>query len=174
MFHENGTWKEFGYQRSARYTLFPVWLFAIVWAIVSYTLAAAIVWAWRAGPTESLAAASIATERAVHFARNAPEILGEEDEETRTDLEDDYEETPISRVAANQVPITETIRVRPDAKRIQTPVRQPRKGYYVIDPASEKSGLRRYVYYGEAPPPELQGSTIAPSREGGGVQGFSV
>ena len=39
MFNENGTWKEFGYQRDSRHTIFPVWLFIITWAIVSYVLA---------------------------------------------------------------------------------------------------------------------------------------
>ena len=44
MFNENGTWKEFGYQRSPGKTLFPVWLFAITWAVLSYTLATCGTW----------------------------------------------------------------------------------------------------------------------------------
>jgi hypothetical protein len=44
MFNENGTWKEFGYQRAPGKTLFPVWLFAITWAFLSYTLAACGTW----------------------------------------------------------------------------------------------------------------------------------
>ena len=41
MFHvETGTWKEFGMSRSANYTLFPFWMFTVVWAFLSYTLAA--------------------------------------------------------------------------------------------------------------------------------------
>lgn len=44
MFNENGTWKEFGYQRAPGKTLFPVWLFAITWAFLSYTLAASGTW----------------------------------------------------------------------------------------------------------------------------------
>lgn len=40
MFHaETGTWKEFGMGRSAHYTLFPFWMFTIVWAFLSYALA---------------------------------------------------------------------------------------------------------------------------------------
>ena len=42
MFNENGTWKEFGYNRDSRHTMFPFWLFAIVWALVSYAIAAAL------------------------------------------------------------------------------------------------------------------------------------
>jgi len=36
MFNEDGSWKEFGLYNSEKYTWFPVWLFCIVWAIVSY------------------------------------------------------------------------------------------------------------------------------------------
>lgn len=37
MFTKEGNWKEFGLGRSkARYTWMPFWLFAIVWAILSY------------------------------------------------------------------------------------------------------------------------------------------
>ena len=42
MFNENGTWKEFGYNRDSRHTMFPFWLFAIVWALVAYAMAAAL------------------------------------------------------------------------------------------------------------------------------------
>ena len=162
MFNENGTWKEFGYHRasSARYTLFPVWLFAITWAIVSYTLAAAIVWAWRSPVTATTAAGTAAfamtSDRVVRFA--------EDEAEEEEDYDTDYEENeapeamvPVSEMSAPAM--TETIRMRPSARRIQTPARQPRMGYYVLDPASEKSGLRRYIYYGAAPPPEVTAAT---------------
>lgn len=36
MFNEDGSWKEFGLYNSEKYTWFPVWLFCIVWAVVSY------------------------------------------------------------------------------------------------------------------------------------------
>lgn len=36
MFNEDGSWKEFGLYNSEKHTWFPVWLFCIVWAIVSY------------------------------------------------------------------------------------------------------------------------------------------
>jgi hypothetical protein len=39
MFREDGTWKEFGIGRNPQYyTWLPFWLFAIVWAIVSYLM----------------------------------------------------------------------------------------------------------------------------------------
>ena len=39
MFAEDGTWKEFGIGRDPRfYTWMPFWLFAIMWAILSYLI----------------------------------------------------------------------------------------------------------------------------------------
>lgn len=155
MFNENGTWKEFGYHRasSARYTLFPVWLFAITWAIISYTLAAAFVWAWHSPVTATTAAIPAAyamtSDRVVRFAN-------ESEEDYDTDSEEPEAMVPVSEMPVPTM--TETIRFRPSVKRVQTPARQPRMGYYVLDPASEKSGLRRYIYYGAAPPPEVTGS----------------
>jgi hypothetical protein len=34
------------------------------------------------------------------------------------------------------------------------PRKTPRPGYYVVDPESEKEGLRKYIYYGSEPPSE--------------------
>ncbi len=39
MFREDGTWKEFGIGRNPQYyTWLPFWLFAVIWAIVSYMI----------------------------------------------------------------------------------------------------------------------------------------
>jgi len=39
MFSKDGNWKEFGLGRNnARYTWMPFWLFAIIWAIISYII----------------------------------------------------------------------------------------------------------------------------------------
>ena len=37
MFNHDGTWKEFGMGQEST-TRFPVWMFCIVWAVVSYTI----------------------------------------------------------------------------------------------------------------------------------------
>lgn len=36
---EGGTWKEFGLSKKGSYTVFPFWLFTIIWAFFSYVLA---------------------------------------------------------------------------------------------------------------------------------------
>ena len=118
MFHENGSWKEFGYQRDSRHTMFPFWLFAIAWAFASYALAAAIAWSY--GSTAMIAAA----------AYSAPmEYIADEGE-------DEVEETPSP----------------PRRRRSTTQKSEPRAGYYVLDPASEESGIHRYIYYGNRSP----------------------
>ena len=38
MFSASG-WKEFGLANSSNYTVFPFWMFAIVWAVLSYAVA---------------------------------------------------------------------------------------------------------------------------------------
>ena len=48
MFHEDGRWREFGFGVKEK-TVFPFWLFCIVWAIVSYLLTMAFVDEHRGG-----------------------------------------------------------------------------------------------------------------------------
>ena len=38
MFQEDGSWKEFGISNTNKYTWFPVWLFCIVWALISFAI----------------------------------------------------------------------------------------------------------------------------------------
>jgi hypothetical protein len=129
MFNEDGTWKEFGYQRNARHTIFPFWLFAITWAFVSYAVAAAVRWAG-AGPVAAAAAASYNYYSGDDF----------EDEE------DEGEMMPVSEMPPRRRP------GRPKGSKSK-----PRPGYYVIEPTSRENGLQRYVYYGDQPPdlPEI-------------------
>ena len=144
MFNENGTWKEFGYQRGtgSRHTLFPFWLFAVVWAFLSYAVAAAITWSM-AGPV--LGAVTAATSF----------MSGDDNDDAMSavsaasaDSDDDV--MPVSRV-------TEQVR-RPRGRPRKTNVveaptsKKPRTGYYVLDPDTRDEGIRRYIYYGDDRP----------------------
>ena len=75
MFNENGTWKEFGYNRDSRHTMFPFWLFAIVWALVAYAIAAVLTF-------------SVFTPVAATAMMSQYESPSESDFETETDLEE--------------------------------------------------------------------------------------
>jgi len=137
MFQENGTWKEFGYQRSSdsRHTLFPFWLFAIVWAFASYVIAAAI--AWTVSSESAMGAVGVTGAAASafgHYSQEESSVFEDEEEE-------EEEEEPIKRR-----------RGRPRKSEIK----QPRAGYYVVDPVTRDSGLHRYIYYGDKPPPQTE------------------
>lgn len=46
----------------------------------------------------------------------------------------------------------ESIPVSAEPRGRGRPRKTPRPGYYVVDPESEKEGLRKYIYYGSNPP----------------------
>jgi len=50
MFKKDGTWKEFG-TASVEHSIFPFWLFCIVWAIVSYMITMLVVGEYSAAAT---------------------------------------------------------------------------------------------------------------------------
>jgi hypothetical protein len=130
MFNENGTWKEFGYKRDSRHTMLPFWLFAIVWAILSYAIATAIAWSYN---SSAAVAAPVAT--AAYYNSN----LG-----SWSSGPDDYEEEE------DEEEVMQPIK-RGRGRPRKTETAQPRTGYYVLEPKTE-GGLRRYVYYGSTPP----------------------
>ena len=141
MFFENGTWKEFGYQRDARHTVFPFWLFAIVWAFVSYALAATLSWTWLAAPA---AMSANATANAFRYS------LSDYDDEERNYA--GFDEEGEGDLEPEMLPVSE-VTVRRGRGRPRGSTNKPRPGYYMLDPTSRESGgLRRYVYYGSNPP----------------------
>jgi len=79
MFNENGTWKEFGYNRDSRHTIFPFWLFSVVWALVAYALASFLVASVFTGVPVA------ATAMMSHY--ESPSESGDSDFETESDLE---------------------------------------------------------------------------------------
>lgn len=150
MFHANGTWKEFGYQRDSRYTIFPFWLFAIVWAVVSYVMAASVRWLLLGATVATAAAADIPMMYATPESEPEPE----------PELEFEMMPEPIRRGRGRprKYPLTTAV-----PTYYQPPVglseqgTNPRPGYYVLDPETRESGLHKYVYYGpQAPQPQYQ------------------
>jgi hypothetical protein len=141
MFHENGTWKEFGYQRSAesRHTIFPFWLFAVVWAFVSYAVASAITWSVVAGAV----AASTSRNWLSHEEEEADTMM------TMTPIGSEPEYEDEDMIPASMMPERRP-RGRPRGSTTKTTARQ---GYYVLAPRDTNTGLQRYIYYGSTPPP---------------------
>jgi len=54
MFRPGGVWREFGLSDSDHSTLFPFWMFALVWALLSYAIATCILLAIPPPPTEGI------------------------------------------------------------------------------------------------------------------------
>jgi len=145
MFNENGTWKEFGYQRDSRYTIFPVWLFIITWAIISYVLSMVVssymVQLGSLTAATGVAASFTEPASAAHtfatrmFSKNVPEEAESDSESVSS-----HEEEVI------------TMPDPPKKRRSSREKEKPRPGYYVLEPEGGSKGLRKYVYYGSSPP----------------------
>ena len=136
-----------------RYTIFPFWLFAIAWAVLSYTLAAVagIMLTGSGSRVASFVAASSAATTATigHSGYNWEDVSEE--------MEDDEEEEAVEAVAEPprrprgrpRKIVMPAAAATPPAAATAT----PRAGYYVLEEKPQgESGLRRYVYYGERPP----------------------
>jgi hypothetical protein len=144
MFHENGTWKEFGYQRSSgeksRHTMFPFWLFAVTWAFVSYAIAAAVSWSF---PAMGLATATTGVA-------TAASSFGSYSQNEYSDDSEEEEEEEVATPVSSYVEPVRRGRGRPR----KTEEKKPRAGYYVMDPETREGGLRKYIYYGPERPEE--------------------
>lgn len=153
MFMDNGAWKEFGYQRGPRYTIFPFWLFAIAWAVLSYTLAAVagIMLTGSGSRVASFMAASSAATTATigHSGYNWEDVSDEMEDEEEAAVETVAEPPRRPRGRPRKI-------VMPAAAAtpaVAATAAAPRAGYYVLEEKPQgESGLRRYVYYGERPP----------------------
>ena len=167
MFNENGTWKEFGYQRSSstdlsRYTIFPFWLFSITWAFLSYASVVAAMWVFQSRMNvASLATASTVASSfgAYHYENRDSDgpseerISGESEEGPSGESEEGISgESEEGISGESEAPNRNTTKSK-------TPINsrkyasKPRQGYYIVDPHSDVNGLRKYVYYGPNPPP---------------------
>ena len=165
MFHPTtGAWKEFGYQRGSRYTIFPFWLFAIVWALMSYVLAATITW--------MLPVLGVFST----FSSEEGEGEGENGDWNDGDWNDgDWNDGDWNGNGDGdgngdgtyEEPEMEPVKRGPGRPRknantnANTPLSPPKvkakPGYYVLDPATNTNagGLHKYIYYGSSPPPDV-------------------
>lgn len=124
MFHaETGTWKEFGMGRSAHYTLFPFWMFTIVWAFLSYALATIGMLAFGNFALQTFALES--SEEAASIPKNLA--------------------TPISKVKVPKLPATVT-----SSEGVASAATGTTPGYYILE--TPKAGQPKYVYFGLSPP----------------------
>jgi hypothetical protein len=156
MFHENGTWKEFGYQRDSRHTIFPFWLFSVVWAFLSYVLATTF--SWSSASTAVVSSAMLNRDVMIPVSQEEDYEANEEDVEEEDDVMMAPPPPPRRPRGRPRKDRTFTIPVSTELPSQVTAPAQPRAGYYIVDPATEGSGLHRYIYYGPNPPTPSESS----------------
>jgi hypothetical protein len=120
MFRPDGTWKEFGIGRNPDdYTWMPLWMAAILWAIICYITVILLTDAFGSGgrQTEVYLDAEYPRQR-----RGGPVVRN-------------------SKRASSVANVD-------DGKMME--------GYYILNTASAKRGVPRYVYVGEAPPTGIE------------------
>jgi hypothetical protein len=128
MFRPDGTWKEFG-TVSSEHTVFPFWMFCVVWAIVSYILVFFI-----SGGGGVAGAAGAAGAGAV----GAPLMPTEPPEDLVTPLP--------------------TRTKHKKNSEIHNEYGSMKPGYYVLDKrAVKETGVPKYIYVGKAPPSVTSG-----------------
>lgn len=150
MFHPDGRWKEFDLQTETG-TLFPVWLFCIVWAVVCYFLVSLVVDDDDIGTLNiaTTAAATAALSSAPHTptARVAAVVPPEEAAD-----ENLVQALPTGNASSNRKNKKNTgsnlsgAAVAPNSMK---------PGYYKLNTAaSQRNGVPRYIYVGEDIPSE--------------------
>jgi hypothetical protein len=134
MFRENGMWKEFGLATETEQTIFPFWMFSIIWAILSYALANLI---------------------SIFFASVALKSENTTTTTTTNTMPNSSFIQPISShpnampVVAPQLPTAIQAAMPTTSNLSATSARVP--GYYILDPYANPAHPR-YIYYGPDPP----------------------
>lgn len=117
MFDDSGNWKEFG-TADAKHTIFPFWLFCIVWAVASYIIC--ILFFKDAKDFGSAGVVGAAAMAHSHSMTETPEDL---------------------------VPVLPSKTRGKKAPTITTPYGNMKPGYYVLDAKElKKTGIPKYLY----------------------------
>ena len=149
MFHpDNGTWKEFGLDSGRNSTVFPFWMFTIIWAFLSYAIAGL-------GNVFVANVVLQSTSPEEHIATPISEIRYTEAMPGSQVVHTENTIVPVSRPRAPRmpriVPPMPTPMPMPAPAAIATsaaPTQLP--GYYIVEP--QASGVPKFIYFGHQPP----------------------
>ena len=165
MFQKNGQWKEFAIRNGETTTVFPFWMFCILWAVVSFLIVQVVI--SYGSSSASLSASAITTVAAIQKTIEKEE----KKEKVKEDSESEDERRPKSkksnvstvRPASKQeedssdendnyiAPLP--VKKKSTSKEKVVEVMKP--GYYKMDPTSVNSrGVPRYIYMGPEEPEE--------------------
>lgn len=136
MFSKDGNWKEFGIGRSKeRYTWMPFWLFAILWAIVSYTIVLVIV--GNEGSNQTMNVNTVKNNRSSRGTSNKRFAMAMNQQNNNTELDTDNNGDGDAEMDLNEA----------------MPVTSMKNGYYVVNRTGPmKNGKLQYVYLGPRAP----------------------
>ena len=168
MFHSDGSWKEFGIGRNPdRYTWFPFWIFAIVWAIVSYVLIVFL------ASLNLLPGIEVQKDGSLINDSNISNLVYSfGDEETMADdmrnLAGEVAEVPLKSPEISPIitdlndigtPRANAANTRMRSVNATAPSRSKganmnlKNGYYLLNvEATRRSGIPKYVFLGPEPP----------------------
>jgi hypothetical protein len=139
MFMEDGTWKEFGIGRNpATHTWMPFWLFAVLWALISYI--AVVVGYAIFGAKTSLAEGKDLDLADIPTVRNKK---GSSASVNKVDVVDEvFEAEPEDLIKEGK----SRVRSRARGKPMELP-----DGYYVLNTVATEAagGIPKYVYIGK-------------------------
>ena len=132
MFGPGGVWREFGLSDDESCTLFPFWLFAIVWAVMSYALASMIM---------IVVAGMTIQDEIPGF--NGLEIISEPEEISPVSNSNNFKAPKMNKINTS----TNSINM----KKSNTSNMNNKAGYYVLNTSKNEPS---YVYIGKEPPSE--------------------
>jgi len=149
MFKKDGSWKEFG-TLSDEHSIFPFWLFCIVWAIVSYLITLLLV-----GEYTTPAEAVIVTSASVApLMQDSPEDLVEplplKTKKRRTNIiNKSFEEgyRMLNENASKETGTPQYLYVGDE------PLKKP--GYYVLNDSRNDPSKPKYIYVGNKVPEDV-------------------
>lgn len=170
MFQKNGQWKEFAIRNGETTTVFPFWMFCILWAVVSFLIVQVII----SRSTEVASASAITTIAAIQktIQKEEKKEKVKEDSESEDDRRPKSKKSNVSTVAKTVRPAAALqgqqddssdesdnyvaplpVKKKNTSKEKVVEVMKP--GYYKMDPTSVNSrGIPRYIYMGPEEPEE--------------------
>ena len=148
MFHpDNGTWKEFGLDTGRNSTVFPFWMFTIVWAFLSYAIASI-------GNVFVANVVLQSTSPEEHIATPISEIRYTEATPGSQVVHTEHTMVPVSRPRMPRMPKLAAPPPPPMPMPMPMPAAAPAPtqlpGYYIVEP--QASGVPKFIYYGHEPP----------------------
>lgn len=144
MFHpDNGTWKEFGLDSGRNSTVFPFWMFTIVWAFLSYAIAGL-------GNVFVANVVLQSTSPEEHIATPISEIRYTEAAPGSQVVHTENTMLPVSRPRTPRMPKIAPPPPMPTAITDTGAAPTQLPGYYIVEP--QASGVPKFIYFGHQPP----------------------